>query len=136
MNSLKFLKKYYSYSSTWYQIEMTSVVKIYQSNILSEILDFFKSNDVILESKLCTKCSQTGRHFQMKFATRPINGTPAWRCTKCNSFASIREGSFLSNFRFPLEKVLKLIHSWSLELPVVDVSNSLDVSRPTVISFF
>jgi transposase-like protein len=103
---------------------------------MNEIMSFLKSNGALMELKECTKCSLSGRIEQMKFCTRPPHRTPTWRCTKCNSFASIKEGSFLSSFRFPLTKVLRLIHSWCLELPVVDTANSLNISRPTIISFF
>jgi hypothetical protein len=49
---------------------------------------------------------------------------------------SVRSKSFLEKFKFPLVKVLKLIYSWCLEHKIVDIQESLNLSKPTIIAFF
>lgn len=105
--------------------------QIYETNDIDVIFDYLIEKNIISNiPSICENCN-------CNFKIRKRNDTAdkyTWRCTKCLHFKSIRCNSILEGYRFPLTKVLKLIYAWSMEHKIIDVSNSLVLSKPTVIS--
>jgi transposase-like protein len=112
------------------------VPKIYHSNDLVEIIDHLKSTGILESSRNCPKCLNRGKTIPMKWATRKTTDQYVWRCSTCTTYSSFRDGSFLSNYRVNLTSTLRMIHSWCLEMPIVDVCNNVGISKPTMITFY
>ena len=49
----------------------------------------------------------------------------AWRCWKCKSANSVKNGSFFEGFKIPIVKILEVIEYWSKERKQVDMDTSL-----------
>ena len=59
-----------------------------------------------------------------------------WRCGTCNCRSSIRSGSFFTRSKLRLQKWLMLMHFWSRQNPVVDASESAQVSPNTAVDVY
>ncbi|CAF1136327.1 unnamed protein product, partial [Brachionus calyciflorus] len=59
-----------------------------------------------------------------------------WMCTKCGEFRSIRYNSFFSQFDIRLDKILKIIFHWCLQMNHKDVKELVGVSEPTINKIF
>ena len=59
-----------------------------------------------------------------------------WRCTTCKTSTSIRDGSFFSKSKLPLQKWLILIFWWAQEYPVTDAKAAAEVDVGTAVDVY
>ena len=82
---------------------------------VDEIFTFEQENKLIDDVPSLCEC---GNRFKLK--TRNDSGDKyTWRCSVCMKTKSIRHGSFLDGFKYPIKKVLKLIYAWCMEHKIV-----------------
>ena len=60
----------------------------------------------------------------------------AWRCSQCKTRCSIRDGSFFTKSRLPLQKWLVAIHWWSRQYPVTDLAEEAQISKGSAIDIY
>ena len=58
-----------------------------------------------------------------------------FRCSKCSTSLTIRTGSILHKFKFPLPKFVKLLHYWAMRTTITDQASILELHRNTVQAF-
>ncbi|CAF1144375.1 unnamed protein product [Brachionus calyciflorus] len=95
------------------------------------IVEWLQSKGLIPKEKKCPKC-----YKNMKFIKRPdsIDGF-AWRCSTDSKRCSLRDGTFLENFRCDLKTFLKVIHYWALQVRQADQKEILQIERQTLITY-
>ena len=59
-----------------------------------------------------------------------------WRFTTCKTSTSIRDGSFFSKSKLPLQKWLILIFWWAQEYPVTDAKEGAEVDIGTAVDVY
>ena len=60
----------------------------------------------------------------------------AWRCSQCKTRCSIKNGSFFTKSRLPLQKWLVAIHWWSRQYPVTDLAEEAQISKGSAIDIY
>ena len=55
-----------------------------------------------------------------------------WRCPQCKTSKTVREHSFFTKSRMPLQKWLLLLHCWVHQYPAKDASEEAMVDNSTV----
>ena len=59
-----------------------------------------------------------------------------WRCRRCKTSKSIRDGSFFSKSKLSLQKWLILIFWWSQDYPVTDAKTTAEVDIGTAVDVY
>ena len=59
-----------------------------------------------------------------------------WRCQRCKTSKSIRDGSFFAKSKLSLQKWLILIFWWSQQYPVKDAQRVAEVDKGTAIDVY
>jgi RecJ-like exonuclease len=77
---------------------------------------------VLKSPVLCTKCNDNGLVSQMDWRERDTTDVYTRRCTKCNRYVNFRHDSFLDKVRISITRIIRIIFSWALEYPMVDVA--------------
>ena len=89
--------------------------EIYQTDDISRIISFLQEQGLLNRSFRCHKCNTS-----MELKDRAAGDKKTWRCPKysCQTFKSVRAGSWFDSNRIQLTKILKLIFAY--------VSNNTD----------
>ena len=88
-------------------------------------INFLKSKGLLRTQQDCPSCG-----LSMDWKRRPTCGDKfTWRCSNCNSVKSIRNGSFFSKSKLPLQTWLQLIHHWSMDMPVTQATKQAKISE-------
>lgn len=96
-----------------------------------EFLKYLMSLGVILGQRECSNCPD---YRPMKlFKKKNSPEQYCWRCTKCKRSSSVRTGSFFERFDLPIKKVLEVIEFWAKERKIIDMEESIKVSKPTLV---
>ena len=81
-------------------------------------INFLKLKSLLQTQQDCPSCE-----LSMDWKRWPTCGDKfTWRCSNCNSVKSIRNGSFFSKSKLPLQTWLQLIHHWSMDMPVTQAT--------------
>ncbi len=59
-----------------------------------------------------------------------------WWCRQCETWKSIREGSFFSRSKLTLQKWLLMMHFWARECPVTDAMDQAEVDSRTAVDIY
>ena len=59
-----------------------------------------------------------------------------WRCPNCNAMKSIRNESFFTKSKLPLQTWLQLIHHWSMDMPVTEATKQAKISEKRCIDIY
>ena len=70
------------------------------------------------------KCALRKRRVPEKYS---------WRCPKCKKFYSVKFGSFFELFKLSIICTLQVIEYWAKERKLIDIQESLNISKPTAI---
>ncbi len=65
---------------------------------------------------------------------RDISDGYRWWCRQCETWKSIREGSFFSRSKLTLQKWLLMMHFWARECPVTDAMDQAEVDSRTAVA--
>ena len=95
------------------------------------IMAFLQSKHVLASQQQCT----CGTMMTLQDRSDISDGC-RWRCTDCKKAVSIRNRSFFSKSKIPLQKWLLLMHWWSRQYPVKDAAEETGVSEPTAIQVY
>ena len=80
----------------------------------------------ILKKKIkCSKCNEDVERLVKRKRDKNGNEIISWRCKKCQSYKSIRENSFFSLYKTPLQVINQIIKFWCLQLPLIKASELL-----------
>jgi transposase-like protein len=91
----------------------------------SVIITFLRSKGLLAQTMMCPHCSTA-----MHEATRnDISDGVRWRCATCKTSKSIRDGSFFSKSRLPLQKWLLLLYLWARDYPVRDIAQEAEIDK-------
>ena len=88
-----------------------------------DLISWLRTKKLLVSSQDCSFCSTSMREGHRS----DVSDGVVWRCPQCKCTKSIREGSFFSKSRLPLEKWLLLIHYWSKEFPVKDAADDAEI---------
>ena len=97
-----------------------------------DLISWLRTNRLLASSQDCSSCAtpmREGRH-------RDISDGVVWRCPQCKCTKSIREGSFFSKSRLPLQKWLLVLHYWSKEFPVKDAVDDAEIHKNTACDIY
>lgn len=92
-------------------------------------IQYLMSIGLLIPERDCPKCK---RKLQLKKRTNYSDGA-SWRCMNCKSFYTVRTGSFFEKLRLPILDLLEVIEYWAKERKLVDMEESLKISKPTLI---
>ena len=96
------------------------------------LIAWLRNKRLLARTQNCSSCSTTMREGRRSDVSDGI----VWRCPQCKRTKSIREGSFFSKSRLPLEKWLLLIHYWSQEFPVKHAAYDADIDKNTACNVY
>ena len=95
-------------------------------------IDFLKSKGLLRTQQDCPSCG-----VSMDWRRRPTCGDKfTWQCPNCNCMKSIRNESFFSKSRLPLQTWLQLIHHWSMDMPVTQATKQAKISEKRCIDIY
>ncbi|CAF0729237.1 unnamed protein product [Brachionus calyciflorus] len=110
----------------------SNIFEINHSNDMEKIIHFLKTNEMLLTKPPFCKSNK-----EMKETIKSsLSDKHVWRCTKCGEFRTIRYNSFFSQFDIRLDKILKIIFHWCLQMNHIDVKKLVGVSEPTINKIF
>lgn len=94
------------------------------------IIAYLQAKNVLSSSKQCS----CGTAMQLQDRNDISDGC-RWRCPdpQCRNSLSIRDGSFFSQSRLPLQKWLLLMYWWGRQYPVGDAMEEAQVTEATAI---
>ena len=92
------------------------------------IIAYLQTKHVLSSRKQCP----CGTAMQLQDRNDISDGC-RWRCPACRRTLSIRDGSFFSRSRLPLQKWLLLIYWWGRQYPVGDAMEEAEVTEATAI---
>lgn len=106
---------------------------IYQSDNIPRIIAFLQQSGLLNRSFNCHKCKTP-----MQIKDREAGDKKTWRCPKysCQTFLSVRTGSWFSSNRIRFNKILKLIFSFVSGNTVSRTAITLGICRSTVQDHF
>ena len=93
-----------------------------------DVINYLMSVGLLAKSWSCPTCS-----LEMVLGQRKqLNDGFAWHCvkSKCGSrsYHSVREGSYFSKSKLPLDKYIRLFYLWSQDIQSKDVAETLGIS--------
>ena len=94
-------------------------------------IEFLQERNLLAKSQICDRC-----HSDMKFRKYPTKDLYGWVCGHkvCkNAKKSLRIGSWFSQMRIPIQKIVHLIHLWSNHNSVASASTATGVSERAII---
>ena len=105
---------------------------IYEENSLATIIKFLVAKGLLNKKASCIKCN-----VDMVLTKRTGIDGYAWRCPnlRCRTFKTIRYGSFFETNRIALDKMMKLLHHFSIDMQVHQSEKLLKLARSTIVSF-
>ena len=93
-----------------------------------DVINYLMSVGLLTKSRSCPTCSLEMVLGQKK----QLNDGFAWHCvkSKCGSrsYHSVREGSYFSKSKLPLDKYIHLFYLWSQDIQSKDVAETLGIS--------
>ena len=93
----------------------------------SDLITWLRNKRLLARTQDCSSCNAAMREGHRS----DISDGVVWRCPQCRRTKSIREGSFFSKSRLPLQKWLLLMHYWSKEFPVKDAADDANIHKNT-----
>ena len=115
--------------------KMSELIKLIESGEDSEIIEYFLKKGIIKIPANCNKKLTCKGNPLVIRKRRNVGDDLWWRCTKCLTYTSIRNNSFLSMFKLPLKKIIKLIFNWAIQFCNEDICKIVGVCKQTVTSF-
>ena len=95
-------------------------------------INFLKSKGLLRTQQDCSSCG-----ISMAWKRRPTCGDKfTWRCPNCNCMKSIRNESFFSKSKLPLQTWLQLMHHWSMDMPVTQAAKQAKISEKRCIDIY
>lgn len=118
---------------------------------IEEQIGWFQRKSILAENPQCPVCNnvmlmQVRRDVEDQH--RYINTTKMeicqyvtiflcrWRCHECRKTMSLRQGSFFSKSKLPLQKWLLLMHWWARDYPVTDAAQEAKISKVTAVQVY
>jgi hypothetical protein len=103
--------------------------EIYQTDDISRIISFLQEQGLLNRSFRCHKCNAS-----MELKDRAAGDKKTWRCPKysCQTFKSVRAGSWFDSNRIQLTKILKLIFAYVSNNTVSRTATALGICRSTI----
>ena len=96
------------------------------------LIQYLQSYGLLPDPKACPVCSTTSANVDMVLEQRnDVSDKYRWRCTACQKRISLRDGTFFSKSRLPLQKWVILMHWWSRQYPVTDAAEEAEVTEST-----
>ena len=90
-----------------------------------DLIAWFRAKRLLARSQDCSSC-----HIPMRQGTRRnVTDGQVWRCPQCKTTKSIRERSFFSKSRLPLQKWLLVLHFWVKQYPVKDAAKDVEIDK-------
>ena len=98
---------------------------IYLFNGTDVVISFLRSKGLLAQSMTCPRCAIPMHEASRRDVTDGVR----WRCGTCKTSKSIREGSFFSKSRLPLQKWLLIIYLWARDYPAKDVAEEAEIDK-------
>lgn len=127
---------FYSYNIVIHNTVNMGLIQLMEQISSKESACRFLQNRGILRQQppLCNVCNEP--MSLVKDASRVLDGI-TWRCkTHKGRKISIRDGSFISDFRSDLRTIILSAYFWALDLHNHQVQAMLDTSKSTVVQYF
>ena len=113
------------------------------------IVAFLRRNHLLVATKTCTRQVHTENNdaCALKYSTvifscntamrerkrRDVSDGICWFCPTCKTTKGIRDSSFFSKSRLPLNKWMIIIYWWTKQYPVNDCMDEAEVDRRSAI---
>ena len=97
-----------------------------------DLISWLRTKKLLASSQDCSFCGTAMREGHRS----DVSDGVVWRCPQCKRTKSIREGSFFSKSRLPLQKWLLLIHYWSKEFPVKYAADDTEIHKNTACDMY
>lgn len=115
----------------------TLILPLYTGSI-EDIIQYLKSKNILQSTMNCLFCT----HSMTQTKCNKKKDKYVWKCQdktcpRYKTTRSIRDGSFIENFRLDLKTIILLLFRFfKEECNIGKTSLELDISTPTIISFF
>lgn len=98
-----------------------------------EIIDFLKEKNVLRKTPPFSLDCKKDMIWYDRADSKDLY---TWRCSTCGNTNSMRKYGFLCEFKFPMNKTIKMIHAFAFKYNIKDTCANLNFSNKTVIRFF
>lgn len=96
-----------------------------------QLITFLQSKNLLATNKTCP----CGSAMQLSSRSDVSDGV-RFRCPVCHKCATIRDGSFFSKSRLPLQKWAILMYWWARNYPVTDAAHEAEVTEATACAVY
>jgi len=115
-----------------FEVQLEDILKMSQQELVTKLMN----DGFIHDSMLCPWCEN---HMYLKKALAKLDGME-WRCmnTKCTHYQttySVRNGSWMADFKFSTKTMYKILLYWSNNIIQKDILRFVDVGRVALYKF-
>ena len=98
------------------------------------VIAYLQHRGLLSLEKNCNRCDTEMRLGEKKSITDKC----IWRCKRkgCKANISVRDASYFSKSRLPLNKLLHCVYLWALETPIISASTQLGISQVTLVALY
>ena len=96
-----------------------------------QLITFLQSKNLLATNKTCP----CGSAMQLSSRSDVSDGVH-FRCPVCRKCATIRDGSFFSKSRLPLQKWAILMYWWARNYPVTDAASEAEVTEASACAVY
>lgn len=96
-----------------------------------QLITFLQSKNLLATNKTCP----CGSAMQLSSRSDVSDGV-RFRCPVCRKCATIRDGSFFSKSRLPLQKWAILMYWWARNYPVTDAASEAEVTEASACAVY
>ena len=96
-----------------------------------QLITYLQSKNLLASNKTCP----CGSAMQLSARSDVSDGVRFW-CPDCHKCATIREGSFFSKSRLPLQRWVILMYWWARNYHVTDAAHEAEVTESTACSVY
>jgi hypothetical protein len=90
----------------------------------------FKIKIGILKKKIeCLKCGEPINNLVKRKRNKDGNELMSWRCSKCQTYKSVKDNSYYSLYKKPLCLIITIIRYWYVQLPLATAIDLLKLEE-------
>ena len=96
-----------------------------------QLITYLQGKNLLASNKTCP----CGSAMQLSSRSDVSDGV-RFRCPDCHKCTTIRDGSFFSKSRLPLQKWVILMYWWARNYPVTDAAHEAEVTEATACAVY
>jgi transposase-like protein len=97
----------------------------------NKLISYFQDKNVISRNNICSRCNIS---MSLQDSSRAVDGVQ-FRCVRCKSTKSVRNGSFLGKSKLPLKVFAAILFFHHCEILQKHIAELLGISLPTLVDW-